>query len=161
MKLKGQGHYSDYELAIKNLKQSKIGGENRIDNEERILREVKNNSYLLKYFKYAPKENSTMMEYIDYTLNEYIYNKPFMTIAEVLKICIQVLESVLILHQYGVVHRDIKPSNFLMKNTESGIKLKVIDFGESTLTKDKFKENEDKKLGCTLPYSPIECLGQT
>ena len=37
--------------------------------------------------------------------------------------------------------------------------LKIIDFGESTLIIEKF----DKKssLGCTLPYSPIECISKS
>lgn len=38
--------------------------------------------------------------------------------------------------------------------------MKIIDFGESVLTTDKFpesKEDQDDLLGSTIPYSPLEC----
>lgn len=66
----------------------------------------------------------------------------------------QMVQAVNILHKSKIVHRDLKPENILIDEKNN---LKLIDFGESASMDESFVENKNI-LGCTLPYSPIECL---
>ena len=65
----------------------------------------------------------------------------------------QMVEAVEILHKSKIVHRDLKPDNILVDENN---KLKLIDFAESASTDETFAQHQNS-LGCTLPYSPIEC----
>jgi len=56
------------------------------------------------------------------------------------------------LHANSVSHRDLKPDNFLFVNKGIDSEIKVIDFGLSTLMKNR--KNESKKLK-TLVGTPI------
>lgn len=81
-----------------------------------------------------------------------------------MNVCQQIVEGVNILQESGIVHRDLKPENILIepnnsKDPHGFRKIKIIDFGESSLVQDKFKGKtcEEDILGSTLPYSPLEC----
>lgn len=59
------------------------------------------------------------------------------------------------MHESGIVHRDLKPENILVDTDESGKRIKIIDFSDSAAMGVPI---EQEKLGCSIPYSPIECL---
>jgi len=52
--------------------------------------------------------------------------------ADASRICQQMLDSVLYLHERRVVHRDIKAQNFIFRGTEANSELVLIDFGMAT-----------------------------
>jgi serine/threonine protein kinase len=70
-------------------------------------------------------------------------------------------------HDNGIYHLDLKPANLLLKRTESGIDLKIIDFGLSQVATSLSELGKQKSqtglsvfgqavLGGTLDYSPPE-----
>lgn len=93
------------------------------------------------------------MDYVSGVLKDLIYKKG-MTFQQMIDIGLQIVQAVNILHQSNIVHRDIKPDNVLVDEMNN---LKLIDFGESAVSTKPFSESKNN-LGCTLPYSPIECL---
>ncbi len=53
-----------------------------------------------------------------------------LTPSELLDIALEICDALEAVHAAGVVHRDIKPSNlFLAKKPDSGVRLKLVDFG--------------------------------
>jgi len=58
-----------------------------------------------------------------------------------------------ILHTSNIVHRDLKPENILVETVGTNQKLKIIDFGESSLIEGA--QNREFSLGCSPPYSPV------
>lgn len=77
-----------------------------------------------------------------------------MQLEDKIRIISQIVEAVQDLHKCGIVHRDIKPSNILLDKDDS---VKLIDFGESIECWEKVKKDNYRRLGATVPYSPLEC----
>lgn len=97
------------------------------------------------------------MDFIDRTLDYQIKHRHNDTVV-IIDLCKQVIRSVSILHESGIVHRDLKLHNLMV--TEDPINprkklIKVIDFGESALVDDSYLKNYDSFLGFTIPYSPL------
>jgi serine/threonine protein kinase len=76
-----------------------------------------------------------------------------------IKILIQVLEGLQILHEKGIIHRDIRPSNIIILNKnidfKENPKIKIIDFG---LAKSLENEESFEREPFSLIYSPPEQL---
>lgn len=97
------------------------------------------------------------MEYVKNNLKKYLYSH-HLKVEEILNYSQQVLEAVSQLHASEVVHRDLKPENFMVSKQQGQKILKIIDFGDSTLSSNEYSEKDNPNLGYTLPYSPIECV---
>eukprot|EP01029_Cantina_marsupialis_P019054 TRINITY_DN4431_c0_g1_i1.p1 TRINITY_DN4431_c0_g1~~TRINITY_DN4431_c0_g1_i1.p1 ORF type:complete len:380 (+),score=95.29 TRINITY_DN4431_c0_g1_i1:90-1229(+) len=63
----------------------------------------------------------------------------------VIKIAIQLLERMKVIHAHGYIHRDIKPDNFLIGHGARNDVVHVIDFGLA-------KRYTDKITGCHIPF---------
>lgn len=98
------------------------------------------------------------MEFIPDSLKDEICNKD-LSIVDMLDLGSQLIQGVQHLHASSIVHRDLKPENILIKKSCEGRILKIIDFGESALTSAEF--DSKTPMGCTLPYSPMECMSGT
>lgn len=71
-------------------------------------------------------------------LLDYLINCPNNRIPEnrAVDFFYQILQALHYLHSRNIVHRDIKPENILMFHEDNKIKLKLIDFGFSTVIKN-------------------------
>lgn len=54
---------------------------------------------------------------------------PVLDERSIREVLIQMLTPLEFLHAHGIVHRDVKPENYLHVNEDTGIHLKLIDFG--------------------------------
>ncbi|CAK83636.1 unnamed protein product (macronuclear) [Paramecium tetraurelia] len=80
----------------------------------RVYEIIKWNNYIL-----------ILMEAGVQNLNSYLLSEKNLTIQTKLDIMKQITQSILFLHQIGIIHRDIKPENFM----QVGQQFKLIDFG--------------------------------
>lgn len=102
------------------------------------------------------EENNTayiVMDYLDgVSLHKYLSSRGGkIPVSETLNIMRPVLDSLVVLHQYGVIHKDISPENIMIVQNKY---VKLIDFGAAAL----FKQNNVEKPFMVLKagYSPIE-----
>jgi len=66
----------------------------------------------------------------------------------------QMLEAVAYCHSCGVVHRDLKPENFVFESHDIGAKLKLIDFGVSTIIQTETSLHMKRCVGTTFYIAP-------
>ncbi len=101
------------------------------------------------------------------TIGQELAARGTFTLAQSLKIFIQVGFALSYAHANGVIHRDIKPSNImLVKNITGSLggTVKVVDFGIAKLTgKDEFNQQTltrtGEVFGSPLYMSPEQCMG--
>lgn len=101
-------------------------------------------------------------------LSDILKQRGRLTLAQSLKIFIQVGFALSHAHENGVIHRDIKPSNIMLQRQENedilnGL-VKVVDFGIAKLTgQDEFSQQTLTKtgeiFGSPLYMSPEQCMG--
>lgn len=83
---------------------------------------------------------------------------------------IQIAQALQKAHQEGILHLDLKPANLLLKSSESGIEVKIIDFGLAKIATSLRQHAESKqrqsglsqlaqKIFGTFDYAPPEQLG--
>jgi eukaryotic-like serine/threonine-protein kinase len=70
-----------------------------------------------------------IMDYYPYTLKNYVQEKDLDS-QELINLFYQIAQGLAVLHENKYIHRDIKPDNILVS---ADGKIKIIDFGESTL----------------------------
>jgi formylglycine-generating enzyme required for sulfatase activity/tetratricopeptide (TPR) repeat protein len=86
---------------------------------------------------------------------------------------IQIAKGLQVAHEHGIYHLDIKPANLLFKATETGLMVKIIDFGlarvatslqQHALSRSRASEMTQMAQGIflgTLFYAPPEQFGDT
>ena len=111
----------------------------RFKREFDVMNEL-SSPYILEVYCYNPDKNEYIMEYMDYTLDEYITaHNSKLTIIQRKGIAQQILRAFDYLHSKGHLHRDISPKNILIKEYDDTLVVKLSDFGlvkipDSTLT---------------------------
>lgn len=86
--------------------------------------------YIVEVFSYNPNKNEYIMEYMDYTLDEYIIkNNSKLVVSDRKNICRQILRAFKYIHSKKLLHRDINPKNVLLKQYEDTLVVKISDFG--------------------------------
>lgn len=78
-------------------------------------------------FGYNESNNEYYMEYMDYTLFDYINN--MLTNRDRRNMVHQIFRGFEYLHSKGYLHRDITPKNVLVKEYDDTLVLKLSDFG--------------------------------
>lgn len=92
--------------------------------------DVLKSPYVVDVYKYYDNENRYIMEYMDYTLFDYIREKNiYLEIPERKSIVMQVLKAFSYIHSKNMFHRDISPNNILLKIYDDVIVVKIADFG--------------------------------
>ena len=78
------------------------------------MKKIKNPKYIVPFYKLKNHHrNEVYMEYIESTLKDKIKGHS-MTQMEKLNIIKQITESIIFLHDDGIVHHDLKPYNILV-----------------------------------------------
>jgi len=72
-------------------------------------------------------------EYIEGTIDGESWLEKYgaMDLETTLEVGLQVAKGLQLAHENGIYHLDLKPANILLKRTETGITVKIIDFGLS------------------------------
>ena len=78
-----------------------------------------------------------VMEYVDgFSLSELISKRGALSIAESMRIALQICSGMEHAHQAGILHRDLKPSNIMLTRTADGKnKVKIVDFGIAKISR--------------------------
>ena len=101
----------------------------RFMREFEVMRDF-SSPYILEVFCYNSDKNEYIMEYMDYTLDEYIskYNAS-LSMQQRRGIVQQILRAFDYIHAKGHLHRDISPKNILVKEYDDIVVIKIADFG--------------------------------
>ncbi len=126
--------------------------------EAKVLTSIKHMEGIVKIYDFFLTNNTAyiVMEYLDgMSLHRFINGRGGrLHINETLNIMRPVLETLLQLHQHGIIHKDISPENIQIVNNRT---IKLIDFGAASIyTQQIFKPFFVLKKG----YSPIELYSQ-
>jgi serine/threonine protein kinase len=136
--------------AVKILTADSVEARTLFTREIKILRQLPQNRYCVKYVGDGVSEEGTpflAMEYIDgCTLKDALKFQPVWEVDEALKFGLQLCEALQGLHKYGLAHRDLKPENVMLTREWE---VRLMDFG---LVKDaqgllKLFESEDILAG--------------
>jgi len=104
-----------------------------LKNEARIYQYLckKDGFPLLKWYETSENQNILVIELCGSSLLKLIEHYKVFSLKTVLRLGIQIIERIKVLHENLLIHRDIKPDNFLfgLNNNRSTNKLYLIDFG--------------------------------
>lgn len=112
------------------------------------------------------------MEYLDgETVESYLNrHEGFINYYDMLEIIYPVMESLIVLHQDGIIHRDISPDNIYMTKDQ---KIKLIDFGAARESDDEAKnysimlkpgyapEEQYRSKGIQGPFTDVYAIAAT
>lgn len=84
--------------------------------------------YIVEVYRYDGAKNEYVMEYMDFTLKEYI-EKQNPSVDEKKRIIYQIFHAFKFIHSQNVLHRDISPANIMIKTYDDVNVVKVCDFG--------------------------------
>lgn len=96
--------------------------------------------YIIKVYNYIEKDDSFIMESMDYTIDEYVKtnnNKIQFDASARRRLCNQVFRAFDYLHSRNILHRDISPNNILVKEYDDVPVIKVADMGLVKLADSK------------------------
>lgn len=89
-----------------------------------------NSPYIVEVFCYNDTTNEYIMEYMDFSLNDYIQkNNTKLDISHRKNLGFQILKAFSYIHLKGLLHRDISPKNILIKCYDDVLVVKIADFG--------------------------------
>jgi serine/threonine-protein kinase len=119
--------YFAVKRAFKNLNEKEI---ERFKREYIKMSDLKS-PYIVEVYRYNDDSNEYIMEYMDYTLQEYIEkNNSILTNSRRRSIASQIIKAFhYIYSRKGLLHRDISHKNVLLKEYDDVIVVKISDFG--------------------------------
>ena len=146
-------------FVLKHLKKDSTEEEiERFKREYEIMSNLKS-PYIVEVYNYNEKENKYIMEYMDYTLYDYIQkNNGTLTINERKKLILQILKAFSYLHSKKIFHRDISYTNILLKKYEDVCVVKISDFGLVKIQKSELTSEKTEVKG-SLHDPELERIG--
>ncbi len=148
------------EVAIKTLRPELVSDPilvERFKSETRLARKITHRNVVRTHdFGEWGKVYFLTMEYVEgITVRELIDQRGHLSPSATLAIARQLVDSLAVAHEVGVIHRDIKPQNLLLD--EDGV-LKVMDFGVARLAERTSDLTEAGLILGTPSYMPPEQL---
>lgn len=146
-------------FVLKQLKKDSTEKEiERFKKEYEIMSNLKS-PYIVEVYNYNEKENKYIMEYMDYTLYEYIKkNNNVLTINERKNLIFQILKAFSYLHSKNIFHRDISYRNILLKKYEDVCVVKISDFGLVKIPSSRLTSEQTEVKG-SLHDPELERIG--
>lgn len=95
-----------------------------------------------------------IMPFVHGTSLRTFLNEQSLSLGDVLDIGIQVAEGLEYSHLQGVVHRDIKPENIMVARQDSGVRVRVTDFGLATASTENRLTRTGSVVGTMCYLSP-------
>ncbi|ELC3509350.1 protein kinase family protein [Campylobacter jejuni] len=129
----GDGSYAKvykHYFALKKLNKKVNDKEiQRFIKEFNIMKQI-NNPYILKVYSLDENKKEYIMEYVDFTLKEYIHkNNSKLSSDERISLGIQIIKGIKTLWNKNILHRDISLKNILIKQYDDIVVIKISDFG--------------------------------
>ena len=91
---------------------------------------ILNSPYIVEVFCYNYTTNEYVMEYMDFSLNDYIQkNNTKLNTSQRKNLGFQILKAFSYIHSKELLHRDISPKNILIKQYDDVLVVKIADFG--------------------------------
>ncbi|MCL2256256.1 MAG: serine/threonine protein kinase, partial [Firmicutes bacterium] len=122
--------------------------------EAQILISIKHLKGVVRFFDFFQTRSTAyiVMDYLEgVSLRTYLNNQNGkMSLQRTQKMIRPVLDSLLSLHQYGVIHKDISPENILIVDNRY---VKLIDFGAASIYTQR---TEKPYIVLKAGFSPIE-----
>ncbi|EAR91525.3 kinase domain protein (macronuclear) [Tetrahymena thermophila SB210] len=150
------------------LKIQKIVDEQEIQNEIRIMQQLKTPLVVQLYDNYIIEKATAPEKYVVFelekcscSLQEYLERQGKdreLSDEEKLNIAIQVIDSVNYIHCFNIIHRDIKPDNFLVCLDGNQLEVKLCDFGLSTQLEKNCEQIEILDMVGNWAYMAPEIL---
>ncbi|EHC9059185.1 protein kinase family protein [Campylobacter jejuni] len=118
----------------------------RFIKEFNIMKQI-NNPYILKVYSLDENKKEYIMEYVDFTLKEYIHkNNSKLSSDERISLGIQIIKGIKTLWNKNILHRDISLKNILIKQYDDIVVIKISDFGlVKELNSELTSENTEMK----------------
>lgn len=156
------------QVAVKILHKSLTNNQNSIDRfrlEAQATATLKHQNAVTIYdFGVLPDGQCyIVMELVEgQSLRQIIKNRNTMSPEEAVQIASQVAAALDEAHRNQIVHRDIKPDNIVINQNQTGLHVKVLDFGIAKLrNKVELKLTQEGSIIGTPHYmSPEQCLGE-
>jgi len=121
------------------------------------------------YVDYFAKNRAYFVsQYIEGAIDGEVWLKQngTMDVKTALEVGIKIAKGLAIAHENGIYHLDLKPANILLKQTDSGMMVKIIDFGLSQVAPSLDSSTQPKSLTVfgqavfgTYDYAPPEQQG--
>lgn len=103
--------------------------------------------YIVEVYRYNGVKNEYIMEYMDFTLKDYI-EKQKPTIENRKNIIYQIFRAFKFIHSKNVLHRDISPANIMIKAYDDVNVVKVCDFGLVKIPESDLTSIDTVMKGC-------------
>lgn len=103
--------------------------------------------YIVEVYRYNGVKNEYIMEYMDFTLKDYI-EKQKPTIEDRKNIIYQIFRAFKFIHSKNILHRDISPANIMIKAYDDVNVVKVCDFGLVKIPESELTSIDTVMKGC-------------
>ncbi|EAS05174.2 kinase domain protein (macronuclear) [Tetrahymena thermophila SB210] len=152
------------------LKIQKIVNDQEIQNEIRIMQQLKTPLVVQLYDHYVIEKATAPEKYVVFelekcscSLQDYLERQTKegeFSDEQKLNIALQIIDSVNYIHCFNIIHRDIKPENFLVCLDGNQLEIKLCDFGLSVQLGKDCEQIEVQCMVGNMTYSAPEIIAK-